>query len=70
MIEHLDLVLLVVDELVDDGILLETTSSALFDTVNQLAKAQEQNVEMALNEQTLSQVFSAARDQLARSLLK
>ena len=70
MVEHLDLVLLIVDELVDDGILLETNASVLFETVNQLAKAQEQNVELALNEQTFSQVFSAARDQLARSLLK
>lgn len=62
--------LLLIDELVDDGIVLETNSNQLLETVSQFMKSQEQVMELNLSDQSLIQAFQAGKDSFARFILK
>lgn len=64
MLENLDAVLLVIDELVDDGIVLESDSSMI------ALRATMRNVEgePSLPEQTLTQALHVAREQIIKAL--
>ena len=70
LVDHLDLILLVLDELVDDGILLEGNPNILYDTVHQLIKTQESSIELSLTEESITRALTMATEQLTRSLLK
>lgn len=65
VLENLDLVFMTIDELVDGGIILETDPSIVASRVSMRGAD-----ELPLSEQTLSQAFALAKEQLARSLLK
>jgi len=65
LLENLDYVLLTMDELVDDGILLETDPSEIQKRVS--LKGAEEDV--PLTEQTLSQAWETAKEQLTKSFL-
>jgi len=64
MLENLDTVLLVLDELVDDGIILETDPQLV------ATRATMRNVEgeASLPEQTLTQALHIAREQIIKAL--
>lgn len=64
MVENLDLVLLAVDELVDDGMILETDPEVISARV-QMRSGNEKEVPFA--EQTLAEAISSARTQLISS---
>ena len=64
-LENLDLVLLVLDELIDGGIILETDPCAIISRV-----AMSVDSEHSSAEQTISQALASARDQLSRNLLR
>jgi coatomer subunit zeta len=64
-LENLDLVLLVLDELVDGGIILETDPYAIIGRVAMNADSEHNSAE-----QTISQALASARDQLSRNLLR
>lgn len=66
VLENLDLVLLTMDETVDGGIILETDPATIAARVGMRGADNE----IPLAEQTLSQAFASAREQLAKSLLK
>eukprot|EP00873_Tetraselmis_striata_P001506 jgi/Tetstr1/421770/TSEL_012674.t1 len=66
VLENLDLVLLAMDEIIDGGVILETEASVVAGRVAMRGA----DTEMPLSEQTFSQAFASAREQLARSLLK
>ncbi|EPZ33235.1 snare-like protein [Rozella allomycis CSF55] len=70
IVDQLDLVLLVLDELIDDGILLEGNPNVLYDTVSQLIKGRDSSIEISLTEESISRALAMAKEQLARSLLK
>jgi hypothetical protein len=64
MLENLDAVLLTIDELVDDGIILESDSSLV------ALRATMRNVEgePSLPEQTITQALHVAREQIIKAL--
>ncbi|XP_066934366.1 coatomer subunit zeta-1-like [Clytia hemisphaerica] len=65
LMEHLDAVLLAIDELVDGGVLLEA------DTANIIQRVAIKNeADIPITEQSVSQVLQTAKDQLKWSLLK
>ena len=64
ILEHLELVFLIVDELVDGGVILETDGKALASRV--LMKGSTGDT--PLSELTIGEAFSAAREQLKQSL--
>ncbi|GAQ81839.1 intracellular transport protein [Klebsormidium nitens] len=66
VLENLDLVLLTLDEIVDGGIVLETDSTIIAGRVAMRGA----DSDIPLSEQTISQAFANAKEQLARSLLK
>lgn len=76
VLENLDLVLLVMDELVEGGLILETDAAMLASRVTMRTGDSEGNSPMAGMDahnpglQTLSQAFGSVKEQLARSLLK
>ncbi|KAJ3270344.1 hypothetical protein HDV01_007923 [Terramyces sp. JEL0728] len=61
LMDNLDTVLLVLDETIDDGVILETDSSVV---CSRVAKLQES---IPIADQTLSSVWKSAQDQLKRS---
>jgi hypothetical protein len=63
LIENLDLLLLAIDEIVDDGLILETDSAMVTSRVQM--KGAEKDV--PLSEQTLSQAFQTAKQALSGS---
>nr|ACJ86109.1 unknown [Medicago truncatula]AFK37266.1 unknown [Medicago truncatula] len=65
-LENLDLILLRIDEIIDAGIILETTPNTIAGKVG--SNSTESGA--PLSEQTLSQALASAREHLARSLLK
>lgn len=64
MVENLDLVLLAVDELVDDGMILETDSGVISARV---AMRSGNEKEVPFTELTLTGALSSAKDQFVRS---
>jgi hypothetical protein len=66
ILDHLDIVLLTLDEMIDDGIILETDAGIVTSRVTK--QAQEQSLPLA--DQTLSSVWKQAQEQLTRSFLK
>ncbi|XP_022647367.1 probable coatomer subunit zeta [Varroa jacobsoni] len=61
LIDQLDAVLLVLDEICDNGVILETDANAVFSRLAVKGSDEEQNV---------SQLFQSAKEQLKWSLLK
>eukprot|EP01096_Ripella_sp_DP13-Kostka_P012876 TRINITY_DN5467_c0_g1_i1.p1 TRINITY_DN5467_c0_g1~~TRINITY_DN5467_c0_g1_i1.p1 ORF type:complete len:179 (-),score=78.39 TRINITY_DN5467_c0_g1_i1:45-581(-) len=66
ILENLDYVILIIDELIDDGVILETEPDVLISRVS--LRPSEGDVPLA--EQTLVQAIQSARDQIQRSLLQ
>eukprot|EP01116_Phalansterium_solitarium_P024650 TRINITY_DN9085_c0_g1_i1.p1 TRINITY_DN9085_c0_g1~~TRINITY_DN9085_c0_g1_i1.p1 ORF type:complete len:171 (-),score=61.61 TRINITY_DN9085_c0_g1_i1:205-717(-) len=64
MLDNLDSVLLALDELIDDGIVLESDPSLI------AQRATMKFEDVPLSEQTISQAMGNIKEQLARSLLK
>jgi len=64
-LENLDLVLLVIDELIDGGLILETDPTTIVNRVSM-----EESMEHSLTEQTISQALATAREQISRNLLR
>ncbi|EGF98397.1 uncharacterized protein MELLADRAFT_73607 [Melampsora larici-populina 98AG31] len=72
VLENLDLVSLCLDEMVDDGIILETDAVAIASRVSR-PKADVGGVNLAditINEQTIMQAFSTLRDKAAQKILQ
>jgi len=71
ILDQLDLVFITIDEAVDDGLILETDSSALTSRVSlRTADGRPGSMSAAdvpLSEQTFSQAFQTAKEQLVRS---
>ncbi|GLT74575.1 hypothetical protein SLA2020_463630 [Shorea laevis] len=65
-LENLDLIYLCLDEIVDQGMILETDASVIAGKV----AIQSLDAGAPLSEQTISQALATARDHLARTLLK
>jgi len=65
LLDHLDAVLLAIDELVDGGVILEADSNNIVQRV-----AIKNDADVPLTEQTVAQVLQTAKDQLKWSLLK
>merc|ERR550532_1636215 len=66
VLENLDLVLLAMDEIIDNGVILETDPTVIAGRVAMRGA----DSDVPLSEQTFSQAFASAKEQLARSLLK
>eukprot|EP00164_Ancoracysta_twista_P001306 GFYU01001709.1.p1 GENE.GFYU01001709.1~~GFYU01001709.1.p1 ORF type:complete len:180 (-),score=43.43 GFYU01001709.1:74-613(-) len=64
--DHLDTLMLVIDELVDGGLIIESDANAICARVTM--KSNENPV--PLSEQTFSQALASAKDQIARQLLR
>ena len=64
-LENLDLVLLVLDEIIDGGLILETDPAAI---ISRIAMSSEN--EHSLTEQSITQALASAREQLSRNLLR
>ncbi|GLU14338.1 hypothetical protein SLE2022_309140 [Rubroshorea leprosula] len=65
-LENLDLIYLCLDEIVDQGMILETDTSVIAGKV----AIQSLDAGAPLSEQTISQALATAREHLARTLLK
>jgi len=65
LLDHLDGVLLAIDELVDGGVALEADANNIVQRV-----ALKNDTDVPLTEQTVAQVLQTAKDQLKWSLLK
>ena len=65
LLDHLDGVLLAIDELVDGGVVLEADANNIVHRV-----ALKNDADVPLTEQTVAQVLQTAKDQLKWSLLK
>jgi len=73
ILENLDLVSLCIDEMVDDGIILETDSVAIASRVSRPKADVGVGVNLSditINEQTIMQAFSNLRDKAAQKLLQ
>ncbi|POW09716.1 hypothetical protein PSHT_09003 [Puccinia striiformis] len=73
VLENLDLVSLCLDEMVDDGIILETDSVAIASRVSRPKADAGVGVNLSditINEQTIMQAFSNLRDKAAQRLLQ
>jgi len=66
MLENLDIVLLALDELVDDGIILEADPAIL----SSRAAMKGAESDLPITEQTLSQAIQSAKEQFTRTILK
>ena len=66
VLENLDLVLLVLDELVDGGVILETDSGVIANRVSMRGA----DSEIPLTEQSFAQAIASAREQISRNLLR
>lgn len=65
LLENFDYLLLCIDEIVDNGAILETDPSII---ANRVSLRSAEN-DMPISEQSISQALQTARDQIARSLL-
>ncbi|KAG0147541.1 hypothetical protein CROQUDRAFT_670436 [Cronartium quercuum f. sp. fusiforme G11] len=73
VLENLDLVSLCLDEMVDDGIILETDAVAIASRVSRPKADVGVGVNLAditINEQTIMQAFSTLRDKAAQKILQ
>lgn len=66
VLENLDLVLLAMDEIIDNGVILEVDPAIVASRVAMRGA----DSDVPLSEQTFSQALANAKEQLARSLLK
>eukprot|EP01100_Stratorugosa_tubuloviscum_P007888 TRINITY_DN3252_c1_g1_i1.p1 TRINITY_DN3252_c1_g1~~TRINITY_DN3252_c1_g1_i1.p1 ORF type:complete len:173 (+),score=84.95 TRINITY_DN3252_c1_g1_i1:94-612(+) len=66
LLENLDYVILCIDELVDDGIILESEAAV----IAQRVAMKGSDSELALTDQSLASALQQARDQFTRSFLK
>lgn len=66
--EHIELLFLTVDELVDGGVILEVDAGAIRDRV--MLKGAVPESMSAYSEMTVASAIATARDQVARALLK
>eukprot|EP01118_Nematostelium_gracile_P019235 TRINITY_DN884_c0_g1_i1.p1 TRINITY_DN884_c0_g1~~TRINITY_DN884_c0_g1_i1.p1 ORF type:complete len:190 (+),score=59.75 TRINITY_DN884_c0_g1_i1:112-681(+) len=66
LLENLDYVLLALDELIDNGIILEADPIVIAQRVSMKGA----DSDIPLSEQTISQALQSAKEQIARSLLK
>ncbi|CAD6884837.1 unnamed protein product [Tilletia controversa] len=67
LLENLDLVTLALDETVDDGIILETDSTAI---ASRVSRPRPDPTELPINEQTLMSAYSSLRDRVAQRILQ
>jgi coatomer subunit zeta len=67
LIDNLDMVLLTLDEIIDDGVLLETDSGII---TSRVTKQAQESSSLPIGDQTLSSVWRQAQEQLTRSFLK
>ncbi|KAF7814095.1 coatomer subunit zeta-3-like [Senna tora] len=65
-LENLDLVLLCLDEIVDGGMILETSGQLIAEKVT----SHTMDADAPLSDQTLTQAWATAREHLTRTLLK
>lgn len=63
LVQHLDLLMLVVDEAIDDGMILEIES----DNIAARATMRGMDNDIPLTEQTLKQALKSARDQVFKT---
>lgn len=71
LLDNLDLLFLTIDETISEGILLESEPSLIASRVTRPLQDGDARIGgIPLNEQSFSQAIQAARDQLAKSLLK
>lgn len=66
VLENLDLVLLTLDELIDNGVIMETEPNVIANRVSMRGA----DGDTPLTEQTISQAFASAKEQLTRNLLR
>jgi len=59
VLENLDLTLLIIDEIIDNGLILETDANTIASRVAMV----EEGTDHTLAEQTISQAFATAREQ-------
>lgn len=67
MLDNYDFLVLLIDELIDGGILLEDDAKEL---ANKLSKRGFDGFDLQFNEQSLTQALQSAKEQIARTLLK
>eukprot|EP00126_Sphaerothecum_destruens_P007371 Sdes_comp19821_c0_seq1m11978 len=67
LLENLDCIFLALDEICDCGVILESDPTLI---AQRSSMRSNHETEIPLSEQTISQAFASARDQLTRSLLK
>jgi hypothetical protein len=65
-LENLDLILLSIDEIVDGGVILETDASIIASRVSMRGVEGE----VPITEQSFTQAFASAREQISRNLLR
>ena len=65
LVENLDLLLLSIDEIIDDGLILETDSNLVVGRVCMVGGGD--NKDVPLSEQSFTQALQTARDQLVKS---
>lgn len=67
LLEHFDVCMLAIDEIIDDGIILETDPDSLYQRVSM----HDSNTEIGSGmEHPLTQALASAREQISRSLLR
>lgn len=64
----MDLVLLIMDEICDGGVIMETDPTGIANRV--AMRGPGSDMDMPIGEQTLGQALQNAKEQFARSLLK
>ncbi|RKO94926.1 snare-like protein [Caulochytrium protostelioides] len=65
MMEHMDVVVLALDETIDEGVILEAEPNVIASRITRRVADND----LPLSEQSLTQALQSARDQLAKSLL-
>ncbi|KAI9297374.1 coatomer protein [Neoconidiobolus thromboides FSU 785] len=66
IIENIDCIALVLDEIIDDGIILEVDTEKI---TFRVSKRSNDMGELQINEQTILQAYNTAKERIARSLL-
>ena len=64
LLRHIDSVFLIVDEIVDGGVIMAVDAASVLDQIVMRGD------DIPLTEQSISQVFQSAKDQIKWSLLK
>ncbi|MCO5606317.1 hypothetical protein L7F22_060504 [Adiantum nelumboides] len=67
VLENLDLVTLAIDETVDDGIILETDSTAI---ASRVSRPRPDATELQINEQTIMNAYSNLKERVAQRILQ